>query len=87
MMPLNDAEIQDIATAAADAAVRKLLLTMGVDASDDKAMIEMQRDFAHMRSWRKSVETVRKQTLMVSVGVIVSGVLGLIYMAFQRGGH
>ncbi|MGX9443843.1 hypothetical protein ACWX0K_14875 [Nitrobacteraceae bacterium UC4446_H13] len=87
MIPLNDAEIQDIATAAADAAVRKLFLTMGVDTSDDKAMLEMQRDFAHVRTWRKSVETVRRQTLLAAVGVIVSGILGAVYMAFSRGGH
>ena len=87
MLPLNDKEIQDIATAAADAAVRKLFLTMGVDTSDDKAMIEMQRDFAHVRTWRKSVETVRRQTLITAIGVIVTGAIGFLYLAFTKGGH
>jgi hypothetical protein len=86
MMPLTSSEIEHIASASADAAVRKLFLTMGVDTSDDKAMLEMQRDFAHVRNWRRSVERVRRQTLIVAVGVIVSGILGAIYMAF-RGSH
>lgn len=88
MMPLNDAEIQDIATAAADAAVRKLFLTMGVDTSDDKALIEMQRDFAHVRNWRKAKEKLQTVTISTAIGTLVTGLLGLLWVTlFQRGGH
>ncbi len=87
MMPLTSAEIQDIASAAADAAVRKTLLTMGVDTSDPKAMTEMQRDFAHVRIWRQSVDTVRKQTLIAAVTVIVSGIAAAIYMFVTNRPH
>lgn len=88
MTPLNDAEIQDIAAAAADAAVRKLFLTMGVDTSDDKAMIEMQRDFAHVRAWRKAKDKVQSTAFTTAVSVLITGGLAWLGVAlFQRGGH
>jgi len=84
MMPLTSSEIEHIAAVSAEAAVRKVLLTMGVDTSDDKAMLEMQRDFAHVRTWRNSVDTVKRQTLITAIGVIVSGVAAAIWMAFGK---
>lgn len=83
MMPLNDAEIQDIATAAADAAVRKLLLTMGVDASDDKALLEMQKDFAHVRESRLAIAAMKTRAYVVATGVVVSGVIAAVWMALK----
>ena len=87
MMPLTSSEIEHIAEESARKAVRELLLAMGVDASDPKALIEMQKDFAHNRRWRESAETVRNHGLKVAVGIFVSGILGAVYMLFQRGGH
>lgn len=87
MMPLTSSEIEHIASASAKAAVRETLLTMGVDTSDPKAMQEMQRDFAHVRIWRQSVDTVRKQTLIAAVTVIVSGIAAAIYMFISNRPH
>lgn len=83
MIHLSSSEIQHIATETAKAAVKETLLTMGVDVSDPKAIQEMQHDMAHVRRWRKSVETVQRQSLMTAVGILVSGVIGLIWLAFQ----
>jgi hypothetical protein len=88
MIPLNDAEIQDIATAAADAAVRKVFLTMGVDISDDKAVLEMQGDFRLLRSWRKAKEKVGSTALTTAASVLITGGLAWLgVVLFQRGGH
>lgn len=87
MMPLTSSEIEHIAEESARKAVRELLLAMGVDASDPKALLRMQKNLAHLDSWRESAETVRNHSLKVAVGIIVSGVLGAVYMLFQRGGH
>lgn len=86
MIQFTSSEIEGIASAAAKQAVRELLVAMGVDANDPKALIEMQRDFAHIRRWRQSVETVRTQGLVVAVGIVFSGIAGAIWMAF-RGAH
>lgn len=88
MMPLNDAEIQDIAGAAADAAVRKLFLTVGYDISDPKELLDMQDDFRDLRSWRRAKDKVKSTALTTAIGVLVTGALGWIGLAlFQRGGH
>lgn len=60
--------------------VEQTLLTLGVDTEDP---IELQKDLAHLRAWRESMETVRKQSLITAIGVIVAGVLGLIWLALK----
>lgn len=86
MMPLTQAEIKHIADESAKAALRDMLTMMGVDANDPKALIEMQADFAHLRTWRESVETVRTKGIIVATGIIVSGVCAAIWMAI-KGNH
>lgn len=86
MMPLTQAEIKHIADESAKAALRDMLTMMGVDANDPKALIEMQADFAHLRTWRESVEAVRTKGILVATGIIVSGVIAAIWMAI-RGNH
>lgn len=85
MIPLTSSEIEHIAAVSAEAAVRKVLLTMGVDTSDDKAMLEMQKDFAHVRTWRAATDTVKRQTLLTAIGIVVSGIAGALWMAFGKG--
>jgi len=83
VLELTEAEVEQIASRAAKEAVNDLLLKMGVDVSKPDALIEMQADFAHTRKWRKSVETVQRQGLLTAVGVLVTGGLGALYMAFK----
>jgi hypothetical protein len=87
MIPLSSSEIQHIANETAKAAVRDTLLAMGVDVSDPKSIQEMQYDMAHVRRWRKSVETVQRQSLITALGIVVSGIAGAIWMAISMKGH
>lgn len=87
MIPLNSEEIRHIAAESAREAVRELLVTMGVNAHDPDALLEMQRDFAHIRSWRKSVETVRGTVIKTGVTVLVTGLLGALWMIFRGQAH
>jgi hypothetical protein len=73
---LNEAEIRRIV---ADA-VTETLTRMGIDA---KEPIEVQRDFQHLRAWRQSIETVKKQSLITAIGIITAGVLGAIWLAVK----
>jgi hypothetical protein len=79
---MNKEDIEDIARTAAREAIREMLIAMGVDTSNPAAMIEMQRDFQSLRSWRQSVQTIQRHSLVTAVGVIVVGLLGMIYMHF-----
>lgn len=81
----ND-EIRDIASAAAKEAVREMMVMMGVDTSDPKSLIDMQKDFAQLRDWREAKETIRDKGLAAAVAVIVAGALGAMWL-FIKGGH
>lgn len=61
-------------------AVAETLLKLGIDASDP---VELQKDMAHLRAWRESVATVKQQGLVTAVGILVAGVLGLLWLAFK----
>lgn len=81
-MSLAHEEIRDIAEAAADKAVQKTLLAIGVNASDPEQILEMQADFLHLRRWRQSTETVKKRALLTAISVIVTGTLGYLWLLF-----
>lgn len=76
---MNDTELKKVVSEA----VAETLLKLGIDASDP---IELQKDMQHLRQWRESVATVKRQGLMAAVGVITVGVLGLIWAALKGNG-
>jgi hypothetical protein len=43
----------------------------------------VQRDFQHLREWRTSINTVKKQGLVTAVGIITAGILGAAWLAFK----
>lgn len=61
-------------------AVAETLAKLGVESSDHK---EMQADFAHLRRWRKSVEQAQGYTFKTVITVIVTGLLGAIWLGVQ----
>ncbi len=69
---------EDDARAIARATVREMLITLGADPDEPT---ELQRDFAFVRTWRLSTEAVKRQGLLTAAGIIVTGVLGLIWLA------
>lgn len=75
-------EIREIAGEAAEQAVSRMLLALGVDASDPEAVIAMQADFKHLRSWRESTEAVKRHSLKAAVTVIVTAGLGAVLVFF-----
>ena len=64
--------------------VAETLLKLGIDASDP---IELQADMRHLRQWRESISTVKRQSLITAIGILTAGMLGLIWMAVTRGGN
>lgn len=74
---MTDAELKKIVSETVDAT----LLKLGIDATDP---LEFQADMQHLRAWRQSANTVKRQSLMTAIGILTTGILGLIYMAFTR---
>lgn len=81
---MTEAEIRaivdDVAKQAAKEAVKEIFLTLGIKTDD---ALEVQKDMQHLREWRESVATVKRQSLMTAIGIITAGILGLIWVAVK----
>lgn len=79
---MTEDEAKSIAKAAATEAVHEAFQRLGVDIDD---WTEVQRDMAFIRSWRESSEAVKRQGLLTAIGILVAGVLGLVWLALRGG--
>lgn len=86
-IPLTSSEIEHLAAESAKAAVRELLLTMGVNIHDPDAVLKMQLDFAHLRDWRETTTAIKSKSWMVLTGLFVSGVAAAVWMVLRGTGH
>lgn len=73
---MSEQEIRKIVAETVDQTLTKL----GVDTSDP---LEVQRDLQHLRAWRESSDTVKRQGLITAVGIIVAGIVGLVWLAIK----
>ena len=64
--------------------VAETLKGLGVDTSDPLAM---QRDFAHVRSWRESTEAIKHKGMLTVLGILITGAGGLIWLAIKSSMH
>jgi hypothetical protein len=87
MTILSPVEIQHIASESAKAAVREMLLTLGVNVNEPEAIKQMQQDFAYLRDWREASGTIKARTIATIVGILVSGLVAAIWMAISGGRH
>lgn len=62
------------------ATVRETLTQLGVDHSDP---MQMQQDFAHLRSWRKAVESVQTKSTATLLGLLIAGVVAMLVAGFK----
>jgi hypothetical protein len=62
--------------------VDQTLTRLGIDSTDP---VELQKDMAHLREWRESIGTVKKQSLMTAIAILTAGILGLIWLAIKGG--
>ena len=62
------------------ATVHSTLSTLGIDAANP---FELQKDFSHLRSWRKSTDQMKQAGFLSVIGILVSGILGLIWSAIK----
>lgn len=92
---MTPAEIQAIVRATLDAehernaqrvddltlkTISTILTSFGIDEDDRK---EVRADFQHLRRWRKSVERVETVGWGAAITVVVSGVLGMLWLGFK----
>lgn len=76
---MTEAEIRKIVAET----VKETLTRIGIEADDP---LEVQRDMQHLRAWRESVATVKRQGLITAIGILTAGILGAIWMAIKGAG-
>lgn len=86
VLTITEAQLEHIVTQAAEqaaeATLRRTLLNFGIDISNPMGIIEAQRDFAHLRGWRRAKDTVVKQGFVYTTTVVVGGILAALYMKY-----
>lgn len=75
---MTEAEIRKIVAET----VKETLMRIGVEADNP---LEVQKDMQHLRAWRESVATVKRQSIITAIGIITAGILGLIWLAIRGG--
>lgn len=69
--------VTHVAEEAAQKAVDRTLTGLGVDMDQP---LEFQRDMAHLRRWRRAVDSAGLKGLTVLMGFMVIGVCALVYL-------
>lgn len=65
-------------------AMEETFLRMGLAADDP---LEAQRDFQHLRSWRKSTESLGAKALATAIGIMVTGGLAALWLGIMGPRH
>lgn len=60
--------------------IATILTSFGIDEQD---RIELRADFQHLRRWRKSVEQAQSYTFRAAITVIVTGLLGAVWLGVK----
>lgn len=81
---MDEDDIKRIAEEAAEQAVKKTLLALGIDITKPEAILEAQKDMQHLRAWRTSVDTIKAKGIVTAITVLVTGILGVLWLGFTE---
>lgn len=60
--------------------ITTLMTSFGLEEEDRR---ELQADFRHLRRWRKSIEQTQTYAFKTIVTVIVTGLVGVVWLGFK----
>ncbi|WP_444901695.1 hypothetical protein ACJJIG_21195 [Microbulbifer sp. SSSA007] len=80
MANLSEQEAEAIAKRAAKEANDELLQKLGVDTEN---ILEMQKDFAHLRRQRVASDQVGVWTKRIVLGIVLSGLFATLWAGFK----
>ena len=75
---MTEFETKRIASSAAKEALQEFMLMLGVDISSGGSVLELQKDFHHVRQSRLTVGAMRDKVLMALTGSAVTGLIGAV---------
>lgn len=73
--------LQRVAEEAADKAVKRTLLAIGINVDDPT---EAQADMLFLREWREAAKAIRRQSIITIIGTLTVGILGLVWWALRH---
>lgn len=62
-------------------AIARAMIAVGVDT---KAPIELQKDLAYLREWRRAMEEVRSKSIIAAATVMITGTLAMIALGIRH---
>lgn len=80
---MTEAEVQHLAQSAADAAVEKMLLRIGVDPENPEEFAALRADLRYARSLRTATETIKRQSIKAAVSTVVIAIVGALWTVFK----
>ena len=83
---MTESDTKRIASAAAKEALQDFMLMLGVDISNGAGVLELQKDFHHVRATRLTVGSVRNKVWDVLTGSVVTGLVGAMVFYFTHAG-
>lgn len=81
---MSETELSPQQRALVAAAVKETFLSLGLDIENSDGITEAQKDFLHLRQWRKTVETAKSQGLIVTVGTLITGAIALFILGIRQ---
>ena len=77
---LSDDEMGIIVADAVERGIHEGFLRVGIDVKDP---IQLQRDFLFVRDLRKAADGIRSKALYSTVGIIVAGVVAVVWLGLR----
>ena len=77
---LTRQELRDVCEKSAEEAINRVLPQFGIDPKDP---FEMQRDFLHVRKWRKATESATTMTFRTVIAILVTGSAGAFWVGLK----
>lgn len=78
---LSKEDISEISAEVAEKVTMRVLTRLGLDAEEP---LELQKDFAHLRAWRTSIDTAKGATIKAAISTLVAGAVGWLWLVWFK---
>lgn len=82
---VDDDEVNKLAQVIAEKTVHEMLTKLGIDASSPDKLLQLQKDFAFLRSLREMYADTARHGIRAMFATIMLGVGALIWTSFKSG--
>lgn len=65
-------------------AVEQTLLKLGLDIAQPGSVLELQKDFQHLRKWRVAVGAIESKGALAVIGTLTAGFLAAAWLGIKQ---